>query len=724
MKKTLREQASLCNSETNHQTVVKDNWKSDSENSEGKEDREFSKNSLSSSNKCQKNWVDVKFRIDTETSIDELSKSLKNREVEVQHDNVKDKGAEFEVVERTFNSPDIRNPDSVCASQNSCSQDIFSSPKSATRNLFEDIHRSFINRNDLDLVKDCKMSEQTKHDNSSDDACHQSSGRNENTCKTIGKENKEPALLHSGADHDKMLSVDSCNLGTDTRESSDKLKLAKMCNSKGDMKAANDTCSRKHENPLQYHVTENTNSVTESSLTDSEVSKSGKGITVSKSGLGRNSCRKNSRKSSGSVNGELDPKTVDNDDIVMLNSNIGPSESVLAVSETPTDSDWTIPSSSDDFINVKSKSRKRKSKTQGKRRQSLRLAELSSQESQCQSVSEHVLPIIKVKHRDEVLAISSIFQWLVDEAKREPSDKEFSLPYNLYKNRSDAKFDRDTQAECSSTNSKNTKTGDLDCKAADGVDFTSATCSPNKSGNFELVRITSESDVTDLNPNPCCKNPPIDKSYNLKNVKCDQISSEDLSDNLNLVEVDGFKSVTDETNGNDAPQNQIHSCTVTASPNIAADCPSVEESSISRDPCMSPPLFESQTDILATCTKPKSDAVEIFASPKPSMTEVSIGKGASPTGVAVLPEDEVLNKLEYGVMEQIATFTVCKIVYRQLPRAKGSGGAHKVVASVVHPSSVHHQYIQRTSSLKLLGQFQLNFICSGNQARGQKFFRF
>ena len=669
MKKTLREQASLCNSETNHQPDVKDNWKS--ENSDSKEDGEFSKNSLSSSNKCQKNWVDVKSRIDTETSIDELSKSLKNREVEVQHDDVKDKGAEFEVVGRTFNSPDIKNLDTVCASQNSCSQDIFSSPKSATRNLFEDIHRSVINRNGLDLDKDCKIrSEQRKHDNSSEDACLPSSGRNENTCKTIGKENKEPALLHSGADHDKMLSVDSCNIGTDTRESSDKLKLANMCNSKGDMKAANDKCSKKHENPLQYHVTENTNCVTESSLTDSEVGESGKGISVSKSALERNSFRKNCRNSSGSANGELDQTTADNDDIVMLNSNIGPSESALAVSEIPTDSDWTIPSSSDDFINVKSKSRKRKSKTQGKRRQSLRLAELSSQESQSQSVSEHVLPMfnllqtgqtIKVKHRDKVLAISSIFQCLVDEAKREPSDKAFSLPYNLYQNWNDAKFDRDKHAECTSTYCKNTKTKDLDCKATDSADFTSATCSPNKSGNFELVKVTSGSDVTNVKPNRCCENPPTDKSY--LNVKYDHSSSKDLSENLHLVEVDDFKPATDETNGNDASQKQIHNCTVTASPNIAVACPSVEESSISRDPCMSPPLFESQTDILATCTKPKSDAVEIFASPKPSMTEVSIGKGASPTGVAVLPEDELVDKLEYGVMEQTATFTVCKIIY-------------------------------------------------------------
>ena len=32
---------------------------------------------------------------------------------------------------------------------------------------------------------------------------------------------------------------------------------------------------------------------------------------------------------------------------------------------------------------------------------------------------------------------------------------------------------------------------------------------------------------------------------------------------------------------------------------------------------------------------------------------------------------------------------------------------------------VHHQHFQRTSSLKLLGQFELNYICS-LQAKGEK----
>ena len=47
-----------------------------------------------------------------------------------------------------------------------------------------------------------------------------------------------------------------------------------------------------------------------------------------------------------------------------------------------------------------------------------------------------------------------------------------------------------------------------------------------------------------------------------------------------------------------------------------------------------------------------------------------------------------------------------------------------MVASVVCLPSIVRQHLQKTSSLKLLGQFQLNFICSLQAIGERKFFIF
>ena len=52
------------------------------------------------------------------------------------------------------------------------------------------------------------------------------------------------------------------------------------------------------------------------------------------------------------------------------------------------------------------------------------------------------------------------------------------------------------------------------------------------------------------------------------------------------------------------------------------------------------------------------------------------------------------------------------------PLRQGHGGAYGMLASIVRLLLVIRQHLQRTSPLKLLGQFQLNFICS-LQAMGE-----
>ena len=61
------------------------------------------------------------------------------------------------------------------------------------------------------------------------------------------------------------------------------------------------------------------------------------------------------------------------------------------------------------------------------------------------------------------------------------------------------------------------------------------------------------------------------------------------------------------------------------------------------------------------------------------------------------------------------------------PLRQGHGGAYGMLASIVRLLSVIRQHLQRTSPLKLLGQFQLNFICSlqaGGEGGGERTYIF
>ena len=482
--------------------------------------------------------------------------------------------------------------------ENSCSQDIFSSPKPTSRNIFDDIQKSVLNKSDLEVSS------------------------------------KRPALIEL-VSNDNLIGVseqfkDVLNVET-------KVSVGELDNNKTTNILSNFNDTDKVVNDV----------VKESSI--DIVKKFASPINSTNSASDTKSKRAKTLKESGQVAMEISETSTKKPK--------ADSESVLAVSESPTDSDWTISSSidMDDFVNVKSRSRKRRSSS-AKRRQSLRIAELSSQESS-QSNSESLLADLcissnkqKSNHMNKTLEVSSIFHCLLDEAKRENTNSEFSLPPDFTEEFKHLQMDAENKVP--EVISKPESMDDTDAQSVN---------EDVKVKESKSSLPTDESNGTELSLNEkaeCKEEAKGEEDQHL------ELFHDESADKLNLTEPTAFEM----------EKNPTSELTVQVNDDMDGDCDENNTALQNSEniSCMSPPLFESQTDkCIADSELPDTDTdskgadteSDTFSSPQVGVREMKLGARASPAGVAVLPGDKKEAVEIVGLtLEQAHIFQVCASV--------------------------------------------------------------
>ena len=490
--------------------------------------------------------------------------------------------------------------------ENSCSQDIFSSPKPTSRNIFDDIQKSVLNKSDLEVSS------------------------------------KRPALIEL-VSNDNLTGVSEQFkdvLNVDTKVSVDEL----------------DNNNKKNKISCDsYHKDKEVNKIVKGSSIDI-ANKFASPINSTNSASETKSKHAKALKESGQVAIEITE--------TLAKRPKEDSEVVLAVSETTTDSDWTISSSidMDDFVNVKSRSRKRRSSS-AKRRQSLRIAELSSQESS-QSNSESLLADLyisshkqKSKHMNKTLEVSSIFHCLLDEAKRKNTNSEFSLPPDFSEEFKHLQMDAENKVP--EVISKPESMDDTDAQSVIEdvkVKESKSSLSTDESNGTELSLIEKAE---------CKEEAKGEEDQHL------ELFHDESADKLNLTEPTAVEM----------EKNPTSELTVQVSDDMEGDGDENNAALQNSEniSCLSPPLFESQTDkCIADSEKPDTDTgsngadteSDTFSFPQVCVREMKLGARASPAGIAVLPGDKKEAVEIVGlILEQAHIFQVClSVMFGKKPK--------------------------------------------------------
>ena len=559
----------------------------------------------------------------------------------------------------------------VSADENSCGQDIFSSPKPASRTLFEDVQKTILNRKDLDVSSDRLVtSEQVRNDTFTDVSEQIKEVQNiENavhamTCVSDRNVNKESICQNSDNYSFQSASDNSPFDGSGCVNHHRTSIYANKVSKDNDMKGRD----KQNDKTAEYN---SVNIPVDTDL-DKTIGKASSNATVHECVSPINSLNSASETTSESLKGN-GKDTIEITETLVKNLKAN-AEVVLAVSETPTDSVRTIPSSIEDFVNIKSRCRKRRS-TSGKRRQSLRIAELSSQESS-RSNSDSLLSDFYVAHHvqkskptDKTLVVSSIFQCLLDEVKRENSNTEFSLPSDFSEDFEHLQLGTEKEmSEVLLQTESNTDTEAQCCNEA--IQMKVSERLPNERN--------SSIDDTELglNEKTKCLKEKREQTQQLEH-NSDQFSSVSLTkpdrytsnSNSKQTEVTKNENVPENENRITNSSSKLH-VQVTCVPDKDDQDNSILQTSENLS-CMSPPLFESQTDkhIAANNTdsnEPDTDT-DINCSPRMTVREVKVGCRASPARTAVLPEDqEELDQSAGLTLEQTHIFQVCLSTVKSL----------------------------------------------------------
>ena len=552
------------------------------------------------------------------------------------------------------------------ANTNKYSQDIFSSPKTPERNIFEDIHKTVGGNKESEIEKIAEIGSGSGH-NCFEKISYFSSETNLKT-KTImhAKENIEPTL-HCTEKY--CLKSSSCSKSCKTEKRSDSFNNTNLINLKCNEKTKS-ILHKTHEHDLQCHFPEKIESI-------DKLDKSFDKSKSSNSELPANSTIKNNQGASNiisknitnnkSVNQEETPnENMLSNNKVVVNSKhyIDSNESFSSMSESTIDSDWKEPYTSEDIVKSR---RRRRSTITPKRRHSLRVAELSSQESLSQSFSgfsstDNKIPVRKFKRTSKKLIVSSIFQCLIDEGKRDASDSEFSLPLDIFKDISLGNSD----SEKESAKLKDTKRNcflspDKDSIDDENQEYLKITNSPTKlnvlsnvdpsiSKSVGTFKSTSSSGLRKKNT----ENMVIGKALQTTEGISGPIPSISQTENA-LSRFSSISTKTRTSEGDATHDKQYHNSVITCASNQSSICTKdsvpVAQQTSEQYLSMSPPLFESQTNSPVL----DSQSPELFA------RETNIGCRASPAGLAVVPEDsESRDGYERIVLEQKSTFQVCK----------------------------------------------------------------
>ena len=555
------------------------------------------------------------------------------------------------------------------ANTNKYSQDIFSSPKTPERNIFEDIHKTVGGNNGSEIEKIAEISSGSGH-NCFEKMSNSSSETNlKNKTIMCAKENIEPTL-HCTEKY--CLKSSSCSKSCKTEKRNDSFNNTYLIN----LKSKENTKSilhKTHEHDLQCHFPEKIESIGKldksfdksksSNLDDPKDTLPAKSTIKDNQGASNNIC-KNITGNKSVIQEQTPNENMLSNNKVVVNSKhyIDSTESFSSMSESTIDSDWKEPYTSEDIVKSR---RRRRSTITPKRRHSLRVAELSSQESLSQSFSgysstDNERPVRKFKRTSKKLIVSSIFQCLIDEGKRDASDSEFSLPIDIFKDISLGNSDsekesaklKDTERNCflypdkvsiKDENQEFLKRADSPIKLN-----VLSNEDPSISKAVDSFKSTSSSGLS----KKYTENMVLGKALQPTEVISGPIPSISQTENA----LSSCSPIKPRTCEGDAPRDkQYHNSVITCASNQSSVCSkdsvSVAQQSSEQYLSMSPPLFESQTDSPVL----DSQSPELFA------RETNIGCRASPAGLAVVPEDsECRDGYERIVLEQKATFQVCK----------------------------------------------------------------
>ena len=593
------------------------------------------------------------------------------------------------VTQELSNSPcslDELQNNSDNANRNKYSQDIFSSPKTPERNIFEDIHKTVGGNNGSEIEKIAEIS------SGSGQNCFEKISSSETNLKTKtimhAKENIEPTL-HCTEKY--CLKSSSCSKSCKTEKRNDSFNNTNLINLKSKEKTKS-IVHKTHKHDLQCHFPEKIESIgkldksfdkaksselddPKETLPASSTVKANPGVSSTTSKNDNNNKGLNGRKPFGFspldahisvIQGESPDESMLSNNNVVVNSkqDIDSTESFSSMSESTKDSDWKEPYTSEDIVKSR---RRRRSTITPKRRHSLRVAELSSQESMSQSFSgyssiDNEIPVRKFKRTSKKLIVSSIFQCLIDEGKRDASDSEFSLPLDIIEDISL----RNSDSEKESAKLKDTERNcflspDKDSIDDENQEYLKITNSPTKlnvlsnvdpsiSKSVGTFKSTSSSGLT----KKYSENMVLGKALQPTEGISEPIPSKSQTENA-LSRCSSISTETRTTLGDATHDKQYPNSVITCASNQSSVCTNdsvpVAQQSSEQYLSMSPPLFESQTDSPVL----DSQSPELFA------RETNIGCRASPAGVAVVPEDsESLDGYERIVLEQKATFQVCK----------------------------------------------------------------
>ena len=518
----------------------------------------------------------------------------------------------------------------VSADENSCSQDIFSSPKPASRNLFEDLQKTILNRNEGDTSYSRQTSDLVSNDNLTSVSEQIKEVRNTATETNYNKDNISQYSNNVSKGINSSFGFSDC-----ANHSSIPTEAVK-----GTRDNKKDKDKSKNETADYYSV---------KLLASTELDKTGKASsmdTVHNFTSPINSLNSSSETKSKLLK-EIGEDAMEITETVVKNQKAN-TEAVLAVSETPTDSDWTIPSSIDldDFVNVKSRSRTRRSSS-AKRRQSLRIAELSSQESS-QSNSDSLLSDLyvsshkqKAKHTDKILEVSSIFQCLLDEANRDNTNSEFSLPPDFSEEFKSLQLVNENKISEVFMQTESNNDTEAQCIHED-IKMQESELLPSKENS------TTDDAELGLNGKTDCKEEAEREQKQHFIDKCTDVNSAETT-----------ASITDRYNKITSSSSELQ-----VQVNHAMEEDGEDNQSSENILCMSPPLFESQPDKCITDTDTDSKDADIdtdnYSSPQVTVRGMKVGSRASPAGTAVLPGDQEEAAQTVGLsLEQAHIFQVC-----------------------------------------------------------------
>ena len=248
----------------------------------------------------------------------------------------------------------------------------------------------------------------------------------------------------------------------------------------------------------------------------------------------------------------------------------------------------------------------------------------------------------KAKHTDKILEVSSIFQCLLDEANRENTNSEFSLPKDFSE-----EFKRLQLAAENKISEAPLQT--------EGSYDTAAQCVNEdiEMKEFKLLHPIEENSTDDaelgLNEKTECK-----EEAKRKQSQQLEIFHEEYTD-TSLTE-----STAVQFNMNSTSEMQVQVNYVLEE----GDQANLVSQSFENNSCMSPPLFESQPDKCLTDTdadsKDADTESDTHSSPQVTLRGMKEGCRASPAGTAVLPENQEESGQTEGLsLEQTHIFQVC-----------------------------------------------------------------